>query len=48
VDFTKMNILERLFVMLIIGAGGGDGRHWDAVKDWAEGLPAVLCGDGGQ
>ena len=42
VDLTKMNIFEKLFVMLVIGAGPGDNRHWDAVRDWARGLPAVL------
>ena len=42
VDLTKMNIFEKLFVMLVIGAGPGDNRHWDAVSDWARGLPAVM------
>jgi len=41
-DLTKMNLFEKLFVMLVIGATPGDGRHWDAVRDWARGLPAVL------
>ena len=45
VDLTKMNIFEKLFVMLVIGAAPGDGRHWDAVGDWARALPAVLFGD---
>jgi len=44
-DLTKMNIFEKLFVMLVIGASPGDGRHWDAVREWARGLPAVLFGD---
>jgi menaquinone-dependent protoporphyrinogen oxidase len=44
-DLTKMNLFEKLFVMLVIGATPGDGRHWDAVREWARGLPAVLFGD---
>lgn len=42
-----MNLLEKLFVILVIGATPGDGRHWDAVREWARGLPAVLFGDEG-
>lgn len=45
-DLTTMNILEKLFVMLVIGATPGDGRHWNAVREWARGLPAALFGDG--
>ena len=45
VDMTKMGILAKLFVMLVIGASPGDGRHWDAVREWARQLPAVLFGD---
>jgi len=42
IDLTKMHLFEKLFVMLVIGATPGDGRHWDAVREWARGLPAVL------
>ncbi len=34
-DLTAMNILERLFVLLVIGATPGDGRHFDFVRHWA-------------
>lgn len=44
-DLTTMNLLEKLFVMLVIGATPGDGRHWDAVRAWARGLPGVLFDD---
>lgn len=44
-DLTKMSLFAKLFVMLVIGASPGDGRHWDAVREWARGLPAVLFGD---
>jgi menaquinone-dependent protoporphyrinogen oxidase len=43
-DLTKMNIFEKLFVMLVIGATPGDTRHWDAIRDWAKALPALLLG----
>ena len=34
-DLTTMNIFEKLFVLLIVGATPGDGRHWDFVREWA-------------
>jgi menaquinone-dependent protoporphyrinogen oxidase len=37
-DFTKMNLFEQLFVMLVVGATPGDGRHWEAIREWAGGL----------
>ncbi len=46
IDLTKMNILQKLFVMLVIGAGPGDSRHWEAVRAWAASLPGVLFGEG--
>ncbi len=33
-DLTTMNVFEKLFVLLIVGATPGDGRHWDFVRDW--------------
>jgi menaquinone-dependent protoporphyrinogen IX oxidase len=41
-DLTTMNILEKLFVLLVIGATPGDGRHWDAIREWADGLRETL------
>ena len=41
-DLTKMSIFAKLFVMLVIVASPGDGRHWDAVREWARALPGVL------
>jgi menaquinone-dependent protoporphyrinogen IX oxidase len=41
-DLTTMNFLEKLFVLLVVGATPGDGRHFDYVREWAAGLPAVL------
>jgi menaquinone-dependent protoporphyrinogen oxidase len=37
-DLTKMNIFEKLFVTLVIGATPGDSRNWDAIRDWAKSL----------
>jgi menaquinone-dependent protoporphyrinogen oxidase len=42
-DLTKMNLFEKLFVTLVIGATPGDGRHWDAVREWARGLAPLLA-----
>jgi menaquinone-dependent protoporphyrinogen IX oxidase len=41
-DLTKMSILEKLFVTLVIGATPGDARHWEAIRGWARGLPSLL------
>jgi menaquinone-dependent protoporphyrinogen oxidase len=41
-DLTKMNIFEKLFVLVVIGAPPGDLRHWDAIRDWARSLPGLL------
>ena len=41
-DMQKMNLFEKLFVMLVIRATPGDARHFDAVREWARGLPEVL------
>jgi menaquinone-dependent protoporphyrinogen oxidase len=37
-DLTKMNLFEKAFVMLVIGATPGDSRNWDAIRDWAKSL----------
>jgi menaquinone-dependent protoporphyrinogen oxidase len=41
-DLTTMSLLDRLFVLLIVGATPGDGRNWKAIREWAAGLPASL------
>lgn len=42
-DYIKLNLLHKLFVMLIIQARPGDFRNWDAIRDWATSLhPALL------
>jgi menaquinone-dependent protoporphyrinogen IX oxidase len=37
-DLTTMNIFEKLFVLLAVGATPGDGRHWEFIRDWGAGL----------
>jgi menaquinone-dependent protoporphyrinogen oxidase len=34
-DLTTMNLLEKAFVLVVIGATPGDGRHVDFVREWA-------------
>ena len=43
-DLTTMNILEKLFVLLVIGATPGDGRHWEQIRAWGAGLGETLGG----
>jgi menaquinone-dependent protoporphyrinogen oxidase len=40
--YTDLNILQMLFVMLIIGARPGDFRNWEAIRGWATGLAPAL------
>jgi menaquinone-dependent protoporphyrinogen oxidase len=41
-DLTNMNIFEKLFVLLVVGATPGDGRHWEFIKEWGRSLAAEL------
>jgi menaquinone-dependent protoporphyrinogen IX oxidase len=41
-DLTTMNVFEKLFVLLVIGASPGDGRHFEFVREWAAGLGGAL------
>jgi len=41
-DLTTMSVFEKLFVLLVIGATPGDGRHFDFVREWAAGLADAL------
>ena len=43
-DLTKMNVLEKLLVLLVVGATPGDGRHFEFIRDWAAGAAAALRG----
>ena len=37
-DLTTMNVFEKLFVLLVVGAAPGDGRHYEFIREWAAGL----------
>jgi menaquinone-dependent protoporphyrinogen IX oxidase len=41
-DLTTMNLLEKAFVLLVVGATPGDGRNWKAIREWGAGLGEVL------
>jgi menaquinone-dependent protoporphyrinogen oxidase len=41
-DLTTMNVVEKLFVLLVIGATPGDGRNWKAIRAWGAGLRETL------
>ena len=41
-DLTTMNVFEKLFVLVVIGATPGDGRHYEFVREWAAGLGGAL------
>jgi menaquinone-dependent protoporphyrinogen IX oxidase len=41
-DLTTMNLFEKAFVLLVIGATPGDGRNWKAIREWGAGLGEVL------
>jgi len=41
-DLTTMNIVEKLFVLLVVGATPGDGRNWKVIREWGAGLSEVL------
>ena len=44
VDLTAMNILEKLFVLAIVGAKPGDLRNWEAIKGWGREMLPRLAG----
>ena len=41
-DLATMNLFEKVFVLLVIGATPGDARNWKVIRGWARGLPAQL------
>jgi menaquinone-dependent protoporphyrinogen IX oxidase len=43
-DLTSLNVLEKLFVLLAVGATPGDGRHFEFVREWAAEAGATLSG----
>ena len=41
-DYGRLKLLPRLFVMLAIQAQPGDRRNWQTIRSWAGSLPALL------
>jgi menaquinone-dependent protoporphyrinogen oxidase len=41
-DYRRLKLPAMLFVMLIVQAGPGDRRNWDAIRSWAASLPQLL------
>ena len=41
-DLTTMNLFEKAFVLLVIGATPGDGRHFAFIREWAAELGGAL------
>ncbi len=44
-ELYRLNPLQMLFVMLVIGSAPGDRRNWTAIREWAAGLPPLLLDD---
>jgi menaquinone-dependent protoporphyrinogen IX oxidase len=44
-DLTTMRLFEKLFVLLVIGATPGDGRHYDFIREWAREAGQALARD---
>lgn len=40
VDYSRLKLLQSLFVKLIVGAQPGDRRNWDSIREWAASLHA--------
>ncbi|MCX6030971.1 MAG: hypothetical protein NT169_16950 [Chloroflexi bacterium] len=43
-DYMKLNLFQKLFVMFVVAAQAGDRRNWDAIRGWAADLRAQLPG----
>jgi menaquinone-dependent protoporphyrinogen oxidase len=41
-DFGKLNLFQRAFVGLVVGARQGDFRNWTAIRSWTRGLQPLL------
>ena len=41
-ELYRLNLLQKLFVLLVIQAQPGDFRHWPVIREWAAGLRPTL------
>jgi menaquinone-dependent protoporphyrinogen oxidase len=41
-ELYRLNLLQKLFVLLAIQAQPGDFRHWPVIREWAAGLRTTL------
>jgi menaquinone-dependent protoporphyrinogen oxidase len=41
-EYMRLKLPAKLFVMLVIQASPGDRRNWDAIRSWAGSLPQLL------
>jgi menaquinone-dependent protoporphyrinogen IX oxidase len=41
-DLQQMNLFEKLFVMLVVGATPGDLRNWKVIREWSRDLAPLL------
>jgi len=45
-DYGRMQWWAMIFVVLILQAQAGDKRNWDAIRGWADSLPALFQASG--
>jgi menaquinone-dependent protoporphyrinogen oxidase len=41
-EYTRLKLPAKLFVLLVIQASPGDHRNWDAIRSWAGSLPQLF------
>lgn len=44
-DYSKLNIFQKLFVKIIIRGKAGDYRNWEAIRDWAASLNQLFSAE---
>ena len=47
-EYGRLKWWAVLFVMLVVQAPAGDRRNWDAIREWAVGLPAAMQIEAGE
>jgi menaquinone-dependent protoporphyrinogen oxidase len=41
-DYSKLNIFQKIFVKLIIRGEAGDFRNWDAIREWSSKFKSLI------